>query len=31
MLSMSGFSVGAYHLRAQTADSKVSGVGLVKE
>ena len=30
-LSVSGLPVGVYHLRVQTTDGKVSGVGFVKE
>ena len=31
MLSVGGLPVGIYHLRVQTTDGKVSGVGFVKE
>ena len=30
-LSVSGLQAGVYHLRVQTTDCKVSGVGFVKE
>ena len=30
-LSVSGMPAGVYHLRVQTTDGKVSGVGMVKE
>ena len=30
-LSLSGLSAGAYHLKVQTTDGKVSNVGLIKE
>ncbi len=30
-LSVSSLPIGVYHLRVQTTDGKVSGVGFVKE
>ena len=31
VLSVNGLQVGVYHLRIQTTDGNVSGVGMVKE